>query len=156
MFSKIIIIFGLVLPSLYGKPTTCRRSFPGQVDQVGSVPGLHFSIGDHYSGYLESINKNQLHYWFFESQSPTPEKDPVALWLNGGPGCSSLIGAFTELGPIRMNANGSLTPNPFSWTQRANVLFLETPAGAGFSYRPGATLPYRTNDDETVQVNIFE
>ena len=127
--------------------------FPGKADLVESLPEVNFKIPySHYSGYLESVNQTQLHYWFFESQSPTPEKDPVALWLNGGPGCSSLLGAFTELGPIRMNANGSLTPNPFSWTQRANIIFLESPAGTGFSYRPNTTF-YRNNDEQTVQVN---
>ena len=153
IFTNLIFAAICSLPFIYGLEDI--GSFPGQADLVGPLPGVEFSLGyRHYSGYLSSINNSYLHYWFFESQSGQPENDPVALWLNGGPGCSSLIGAFTELGPIRMNANGTLTPNPHSWTQRANVIFLETPTGVGFSYQPNVSF-YHHTDEETVQVCTY-
>ena len=43
-----------------------------------------------YSGYL-NFSMGAYHYIFFDSQKD-PTNDPVVLWLNGGPGCSSLIG----------------------------------------------------------------
>ena len=51
-----------------------------------------------YSGYL-TFEQGQFHYVFFESQK-NPTNDPLVLWLNGGPGCSSLIGMVYENGPF--------------------------------------------------------
>ena len=69
------------------------------------------------------------------------------------PGCSSLFGAFSELGPIRIELNGTLTENPFAWNQNANLLFIESPPGTGFSYSVGA-YKYVTNDYETARINF--
>lgn len=44
-----------------------------------------------YSGYLKVDDHKALHYLMVESQN-NPETDPVVLWFNGGPGCSSLLG----------------------------------------------------------------
>ena len=62
-----------------------------------------------------------------------PANDPLVLWLNGGPGCSSLGGGFlAELGPYYPTPGGEqLIPNKFAWNQAANVLFLESPGGVG-------------------------
>src|SRR5699024_3851368 len=76
-------------------------------DLVDALPGLNRKLKyRHYSGYLESIDDSHLFYWFYESQSARPSEDPVVLWLNGGPGCSSLFGALSELGPLRVELNG--------------------------------------------------
>lgn len=74
-----------------------------------------------------------MHYVFLESQSD-PTTDPVVLWLNGGPGCSSLLGLNEEIGPFVMtDADRVFKENPYPWNARANLLFLESPAGVGFS-----------------------
>ena len=70
---------------------------------------------------------------FFESRN-NPETDPVVLWLNGGPGCSSLTGLFLELGPSSIDKNGQLHLNPYSWNANASVIFLDQPVNVGFSY----------------------
>ena len=70
---------------------------------------------------------------FFESRND-PKNDPVVLWLNGGPGCSSLTGLFMELGPALINGKLELVHNDFSWNANASVIFLDQPVNVGFSY----------------------
>ena len=111
---------------------------------------------DSYAGYLKvggegNTNKGAspskyLFHWYHEAASD-PLSKPVVLWLNGGPGCSSLGGMFTELGPYVLDKNGNAKLNPYSWNQVANVLFLEQPAGVGFSYPAGSTNDTITAND---------
>jgi len=105
--------------------------------RIDSLPGLNVSISfRQYSGYItvDAKANRRLFYWFVESQND-PANDPVVLWLNGGPGCSSLGGFMTEHGPFRPNWDGkTVSINPYSWNRVANVLYLESPAGVGFSY----------------------
>ncbi|KAK4545312.1 hypothetical protein LTR36_003492 [Oleoguttula mirabilis] len=87
-----------------------------------------------YSGYLDNDEDDKhLFYWFFESRND-PKNDPVVLWLNGGPGCSSLTGLFMELGPSFVNKDGGLDYNPSSWNANASVIFLDQPVNVGYSY----------------------
>jgi len=90
-----------------------------------------------YSGYLDNEEDDKhLFYWFFESRND-PKNDPVVLWLNGGPGCSSLTGLFMELGPSSINEKGEVVFNPSSWNENANVIFLDQPVNVGYSYSSG-------------------
>lgn len=99
-------------------------------------PGLDSDASfDQFSGYLtvDQHHQRNVFYWFVESQND-PKNDPVVLWTNGGPGCSGLLGLGTEHGPFIIHKNGTLTPNPHSWNKVANILYVEQPAGVGFSY----------------------
>lgn len=60
--------------------------------------------------------------------------DSVAIWLNGGPGCSSLEGFFQENGPFTWQP-GTLAPvqNPYSWVNLTNMIWVEQPVGTGFA-----------------------
>jgi len=87
----------------------------------------------HYSGYLDVNPGAHYHYYFATSQG-NPTTDPVILWLNGGPGCSSMAGLFIENGPYSVDANLNLVSNPWSWNRLANVIYFESPAGVGWSY----------------------
>jgi len=86
-----------------------------------------------FAGYIQVNKTRELFFWFFESRSQ-PDTDPFVLWMTGGPGCSSLVALFYENGPYQITDNLSLTLNPYSWNEVANVLWIDQPVGAGFSY----------------------
>jgi carboxypeptidase C (cathepsin A) len=72
-------------------------------DEVFSLPFLERKYEKQFAGHMPIFNKkSKLFYWFFEQYSETINFDknsiPIILWLNGGPGSSSLIGNFIELG----------------------------------------------------------
>lgn len=56
------------------------------------------------------------------------------MWLNGGPGCSSTTGLLFENGPCTIISPNHTAPNPHSWSNVANMIFLDQPIGTGFSY----------------------
>jgi len=98
-----------------------------------------------YSGYLTVSDSKALHYVYIESEN-LPENDPVVIWFNGGPGCSSLLGFMQEHGPFVMEDGATnITENPFPWNNKANMLYLESPAGVGYSVA-NKTSDYNTND----------
>ncbi|CAI4050432.1 hypothetical protein SUVZ_13G4280 [Saccharomyces uvarum] len=87
-----------------------------------------------YTGYLDVEDEDKhFFFWFFESRND-PANDPVILWLNGGPGCSSLTGLFFELGPSSIGPDLKPIENPYSWNSNASVIFLDQPVNVGFSY----------------------
>lgn len=139
-------------------------------DKVTSLPGFKGELpSTHYSGYLPvgEISKapGHLHYWFIESEND-PSSDPVVLWLNGGPGSSSLIGLLTENGQIVTNDESLTNPidgvpqvfyNPYGWTTMANMLYLESPKGVGFSYCDNADSSKNcVNTDESTAEDAYE
>ena len=74
-------------------------------DRVYGLPEMnnnqHFPF-KMFSGYLPIIGSTKnLHYLYMESQSD-PIRDPVLVWFNGGPGCSSMLGFMQEHGPYVM------------------------------------------------------
>ncbi|KAF8574796.1 alpha/beta-hydrolase [Ramaria rubella] len=94
-----------------------------------TTPGVHTA-----SGYIDIGTNQSLWFWFFAAREH-PENAPFTLWLNGGPGCSSMIGLFQENGPCHVNADGKTTVlNPFSWNNVSNMLYLDQPIGTGFSF----------------------
>ncbi|OVA00526.1 Peptidase S10 [Macleaya cordata] len=106
-------------------------------DLVRDLPGQPKVRFRHYAGYVtvSETNGRALFYWFYEA-SAQPQDKPLVLWLNGGPGCSSVgYGATQEIGPFIVDTDGrGLKFNPYSWNKEANMLFLESPVGVGFSY----------------------
>ena len=96
-----------------------------------------------YSGYLETdIEGTELFYVFTPSQS-SPENDPIILWLNGGPGCSSMTGFLEEIGPvIFLPYIEKPVLNEYAWNKNASIFFIESPGGVGFSTLKNPTFYY--------------
>jgi cathepsin A (carboxypeptidase C) len=88
---------------------------------------------DSYSGYLDITVNKSLHYVFVTSEND-PTVDPVVVWFNGGPGCSSLLAFFQENGPFVIDDGETwIKENPFPWNKNLSMLYLESPAGVGYS-----------------------
>ncbi|CAJ1949333.1 unnamed protein product [Sphenostylis stenocarpa] len=123
--------------------------------QVGSkvevLPGfegpLPFELetgNNRYVGLGETDDDMQVFYFFIKSEND-PAKDPLILWLTGGPGCSSISALVLQIGPLAFKIeeyNGSL-PNlilkPQSWTKASSIIFVDLPLGSGFSYAKNVT-----------------
>ncbi|KAJ9689010.1 hypothetical protein PVL29_014587 [Vitis rotundifolia] len=124
------------------------------LDRISALPGQPPVTFSQFSGYV-TVNEHHgraLFYWLTEATT-YPEKKPLVLWLNGGPGCSSVAyGASEEIGPFRLNRTGSsLYLNKYSWNRVANILFLESPAGVGFSYTNTSSDLKNSGDGRTAQ-----
>jgi serine carboxypeptidase-like clade 2 len=105
-------------------------SFPEE-DKVTSLPDYSYT-GELYSGYLNVSEIKKFHYMF--NIAPDSANKPLVLWLNGGPGCSSLDGWANEHGPMMLDEEGHFKLNDYSWVNAANMIYLESPGGVGFSY----------------------
>ncbi|KAI3853692.1 hypothetical protein MKW98_025209 [Papaver atlanticum] len=123
---------------------------------ITKLPGFNGSFpSKHYSGYVtidEKTGKNLFYYFVVSERKPS--EDPVVLWLNGGPGCSSLDGFIYEHGPFNYQAaktRGGLPQlqlNAYSWSKVSNIIYLDAPSGVGMSYSDNKS-DYKTGDRMT-------
>ncbi|KAK9168904.1 hypothetical protein Syun_001044 [Stephania yunnanensis] len=151
--SLLVQILGFALVLL----VSCCFCSEQEKDKIVELPGQPKNVGfSQYSGYVTVNEENgrSLFYWLFEAPASREAKSkPLVLWLNGGPGCSSVgYGAAEEIGPFRINSDGkTLFMNPYSWNKLANLLFLESPAGVGFSYTNTTADLYNAGDQRTAE-----
>ncbi|KAK3017294.1 hypothetical protein RJ639_006398 [Escallonia herrerae] len=126
-------------------------------DRIEGLPGQPNVSFTQYGGYV-TVNESagRAFYYYFTEAQHSKQSLPLLLWLNGGPGCSSLAyGAMQELGPFRVNSDGkTLYKNKFAWNHAANVLFVESPAGVGFSYS-NTTSDYVHNGDKRTAADNY-
>lgn len=101
------------------------------------LPQINFDIDHSYAGLIDVSQSPKvevkLFFWFIPAQTAVG-KDDLTLWSNGGPGCSSMIGAFQENGPIMWDT-GRIKgiKNPYSWHTRTSMLYVDHPPGVGYS-----------------------
>ncbi|KAL8471741.1 hypothetical protein ACS0TY_028470 [Phlomoides rotata] len=128
-----------------------------EADRIVSLPGQPPVGFQQFSGYVtaDEVAGRALFYWLTEAVQQ-PLSRPLVVWLNGGPGCSSVAyGASEEIGPFKIRkSTSSLYLNNYSWNKLANLLFLETPAGVGFSYSNRSSDLFDTGDRRTAEDSL--
>ncbi|KAI0798571.1 Alpha/Beta hydrolase protein [Irpex lacteus] len=104
------------------------------------LPNVSFPLGRNWAGNLPVGRPNQpndtLFFWGFEKENGSftaNSTEPWGIWLNGGPGSSSLYGLFFENGPLHIAGDYSLHPNNQSWNKIADYIWIDQPVGVGFS-----------------------
>ncbi|KAI4380242.1 hypothetical protein MLD38_006457 [Melastoma candidum] len=125
--------------NVYGRNTYGNDSSSSIIKSLPGFTGeLPFYLETGYIGVGDD-EEVQLFYYFVKSQGE-PTQDPLLLWVDGGPGCSSFSGFFFESGPLTFDSRNysgflpELYLNPFTWIQGINILYMDGPVGAGFSY----------------------
>ncbi|KAF2203709.1 alpha/beta-hydrolase [Delitschia confertaspora ATCC 74209] len=134
----------------YKENTLCETT-PGVKSYAGYV---HLPAGS-----LEDLGvRNQTYeintfFWFFESRKD-PENAPLSIWMNGGPGSSSMLGLLREHGPCNVNEDSNSTRlNPWSWNNEVNMLYLDQPVEVGLSYNELVNVTVSTS---TGQVKVAD
>ncbi|KAI1084335.1 serine carboxypeptidase [Whalleya microplaca] len=127
-----------VLKSKFGDGVTISYKEPGICETTPDVksyagyvhlpPGSLADLGDQQDYPINTF------FWFFEARKD-PVNAPLSIWLNGGPGSSSLLGLFTENGPCYVNSDSNSTRlSEWAWNQEVNMLYLDQPTQVGLSY----------------------
>jgi vitellogenic carboxypeptidase-like protein len=110
-----------------GKPAADIRA----AAKVGPLPGI---AATSYAGWFTvNASVHAEHFcWYWPALNGNTSA-PLLVWLQGGPGASSLFGLFAEHGPYRLTANLTPVANPFTWANEYNVVYLDNPRGTGYS-----------------------
>lgn len=131
-----VAFYILYLLALLTSPVFAHKT--AAMDKITALPILGTLQDEEYAGYLPlsaSLKESSGHlfYWYVAHKTHD-QHTPIILWLNGGPGASSLYGFFMEHGPYTLNQPGVITQRPDSWATKAHYLIIDQPAGVGFSY----------------------
>lgn len=120
--------------------------------RVRGLPGAPAGVSPvMFSGYVPVTSDRHLYYWLVQAEETMSSVvAPLVLWLQGGNGCSSLTGLLSENGPFWSPNGVSLEPNAQSWHKLpAHVLYIDRPAGAGFSFSISKNYSQFANDNTT-------
>ncbi|XP_030444302.2 serine carboxypeptidase-like 34 [Syzygium oleosum] len=147
-----LLLLNLLVSSIAARPSKDEAANAKITTLPGQPTDASFA---QYSGYVTINEKKKLFYWLVEASSDAESK-PLLLWLNGGPGASTIgYGAFQEIGPFQILPDGKLSKRQFAWNTEANLLFLDSPAGAGFSILNERAMQDEAFMNEIGDVNNF-
>ncbi|XP_029671006.1 retinoid-inducible serine carboxypeptidase-like [Formica exsecta] len=109
-----------------------------------SIGKKGFGPGEQDWGYVQVRPYANMFWWLYYTTADVKSyyDKPLIIWLQGGPGGSSTAyGNFEELGPLDTDLN----PRNHTWVKDYNVLFIDNPVGAGFSYAENISAFATTN-----------
>lgn len=129
----VLLVLFFVWSSLQSAPTSSPLVV---VPPVPAADKFFCGLTNYETGYIKLANKKDDHYfyWYVESMSDEPDKDPLVLWLTGGPGVASTVALLSENGPCLVQPDLTATINEFAWTKAAHMIWLDQPTNVGFSY----------------------
>ncbi|KAJ7307024.1 Alpha/Beta hydrolase protein [Mycena albidolilacea] len=148
VLAAVSLVLADSLPSSFphaypGKPTSDYSSAWQKYFQVTApLPNVTFPLPRSYAGNIDVQRaghpNNTLFFWALENKpgslTAVKSTEPWGIWLNGGPGSSSMVGFFLENGPIRIAADGTVSQNTqYSWDKVADYFWIDQPVGVGFS-----------------------
>ncbi|KAF7378053.1 Carboxypeptidase [Mycena sanguinolenta] len=164
LFSLLLFLLGC---EAQNGPNTFPHAYPGMpatafgpdwqtyFEVTGLLPNLTNGLSRNFAGNVGVNRANHpnatLFFWAFEKANGSltgsaASTDPWIIWLNGGPGTSSLLGLLTENGPLRVNGDYSVVQNNYSWQQLADTIWVDQPVGTGYS--TSDTTGYAPNQDQ--------
>lgn len=156
------MVWLLLLLSVVGalKPLVLTGMSPKQARDASKVTGAGLDNGTvSYAGFFttQASTDNNMFFWFFESQKAGPAA-PLLIWLQGGPGGSSMFGLFSEMGPYTLvpaeNGDFAAIRRDVTWNDEYGMLFIDNPVGAGFSYTT-QDAGYCTDSKKCVAQNLY-
>lgn len=105
------------------------------IQRMASVNHSEFKGITSYSGLftVNETTKSFMFFWYFPKAVESDDA-PVVLWLQGGPGASSLFGLLTENGPFEVTPSQKVRARKYSWHLTHNMIYIDNPVGAGFSF----------------------
>lgn len=150
------LVASSILPIVNGQiSSSWPQAYPGMPDlEYGPawqnyfevtepLPNVTWDLGRSFAGNIP-VNRqghpnDTLFFWAFERENGSltataGESDkPWGIWLNGGPGASSLLGLLYENGPIHLNPDFSAYENNYSFSNLADYFWIDQPVGTGWS-----------------------
>ncbi|KAJ1919302.1 hypothetical protein H4219_002064 [Mycoemilia scoparia] len=142
---------------VYGLPMR-----PGQQPILEQYAGL-IKVREWDTPEGKNKGHSSIFYWYFpaivksnykrpntQSSSSSSQQPPLLLWIQGGPGSTSMIGLFTEMGPLKVHKDGTLSRRNITWANEYDILFVDQPVGTGFSY------VYPPHNDSSSEANLNE
>ena len=138
-----LILFASMISYIFADQEDNVVYCPSGPDMIKELKGfdLNYTYPCMYSGFVEVEHEtdSNLFYWFFRHENGD-RKAPLVLWINGGPGSSSMLGNLLENGPLKLVKNdetGDIAVHSLkgqAWSAVSNIVFVDQPIGVGYSY----------------------
>ncbi|KAI9216072.1 Alpha/Beta hydrolase protein [Blastocladiella britannica] len=121
-------------PPVHGPAPRAPVFWAKEQYRVHALPGIDLASDEYalYAGHMIVDEHGSTEFFMYFERTDAPSDDLI-MWTNGGPGASSLFGLFVENGPLAFDSQGKIVHNTAGWHRAGNVLFIENPAGVGFS-----------------------